>query len=340
MPSQPVHGDDSTDAFARLYENTLRPAIPGVFAEKSRNALRTALDAIVVFIAALALFSLLLPSAFARPGSSERNWFSMSLFAAALAVLSWRWLSIRRRGSSGRAFRTRILAPIAGSVASGLSYAPDRHISPEDFAQSLLFDPLRKSDDLFDSGLFYGTSDGRAFEFTAMHAARTVCHGCRIRHGLLFEGLFLKTAAAEPVSGFFIAVPKMAGITCDILEQRLKGRNLGQPVLGGTGIHNFDLVFDVFASNADAAPSIPTAMLWQMLDIRCTLQALPYLSLVGGEIFLALLMGRKMFAMPPSRELLDRGKCLEYRRDIMSGLKLATDFCTRGGHSDGVRHPS
>lgn len=316
--------------FAALYAATLEKATPGIAAGKKQTSIFPLLLGSGVFAVSLGVFSLV-PGLFSLPGGSERNWFSMGLCAAVMGTLAWYYKRRRRLAATVATLRETVIQPIARHVAPELRYADREVVARETFDASLLFDRLREPDMYDGTGVFYGELAECAFRFTALTVVRAACHGCRIRRGLLFEGMFWEMADSDPLDGYVVVTPKAAGVTIDIMQHRLRGRDMKEPqLLSRSGVPNFDREFAVFASDMGAFSAFAARKaVWTLLDLRGDGYEFPFLSVIGNTQYLAVHTGRRHFHLPRPGETLGVAKCDEYRRDIQMGVQLAEAFCRR-----------
>lgn len=321
--------DDSDSAFNDLYQETLAPAAPALLKRRRACFRLAAVAAVVVFAAAMALFSHF-HWLFARPGKGpgDYNWFSIGLFAAVLALGV---LYVVRRGlvrSAVVAFREAILRPIGRSASASLDFVSNRHISAKDFEGSMLFDTITDGHGRFSGeGYFSGARNGNRFEFSALMAEKMVRLGCRIRRSRIFDGLFLVVELAHTYPGLVLAVPKSAEFNVEELAPRLEEAGLPLPKkVKSTGNHEFDRLFDAYAPDPDKAAHVFTPSLIRLLaDAHNNLGVTPYLSRIGDKAYLALLTGRTHFEMPAFGTPLDLAKCRQYRDDMRLCLALAGD---------------
>lgn len=311
-------------AFHRFYEKTLAPPLSGLAAAGRRTTILTGAATGVVFTAATGLFARY-SGFFGSTATGGRNWFGIVLIAACLAAAAGRFVFLRRRAAIHAAYRRRILSPVAALADSGLSYDPDRGISAELLGRSLFFDRSAGAADRFeDAGLFSGVHAGRRFCFTGIMAERSARHGCHIKKGILFGGLFLVLDAPFR-RGYMVAAPRSAGLVPTILAERATEPTPPLLLPPPPGVHpDFDRWFSVFAHRGDGDgddvfPIRETADL--AMEVRDRFGVLPWISRVGTATCLAVPTGRNHLTPPPSGAP-NEGLARTYYGDIAAMLDI------------------
>lgn len=297
---------------------------------------RRRLFAATRFGAALATFFLFLllfqhvPQWFAAPGPSgdRPNLFSMALFALVPAALVWFTSGRAAKRALRRSMGRELLQPLARTLCPDCSYDPDATIGADTFNASLLFDSIGDGmSRLENEGVFSGTAAGRDFLFTAVRAEKKVPHGCRLRGGELFAGLFLRLVLDDAIDGSVQATPRSAHVTPDDMRERLgeeDGATVAEFPIASDKV--FDRWFVSLATDTKSAALPPPvrALLVSLLEKD---HYQPFFSRRGNLLHLALATRRLHWRLPAKWSLSpDDAEQLNaaYREDMELMLRLAS----------------
>ncbi|MCC8191181.1 MAG: hypothetical protein LIP77_11205 [Planctomycetes bacterium] len=209
------------DDLRRFQEQEIGPLIPQADRLRAGAAHRAFLAAAAVFVLLLAGFSSV-PWAFRRPDGEGTIWFSVILFAAALAGVAHHWLRRRFQRQAEETTRALLFSRLATRLGPGIGYDARRRLEDE-AGQAGLFDTAgAQYDRRAAAGAFYGEAAGAAFAFAPAWTERAAPHGCRIRRGIRFSG-FLGLVAEEPSEQplSILTYPKAEGMTAAAAAARL-----------------------------------------------------------------------------------------------------------------------
>lgn len=317
---------DATPHWERLYDGGVEEGLACALARKKQGHVTALGVAVAVFSASWWGFGFF-PGWFAGEGRAGDgvNHFSMILFALVPGALAWRFVTAQLQKSALKILGERVLAPIARSVDSDMRYDADKAMGVDVLDASLLFglggDGIVR---LGGGGVFQGTIFDDEFAFASLCADKRMRHGCRLRGGRIFDGLFLRLRTKRKINGFIAVMPRASGVDCEVMRERLALQRRESVVeIPLTEHAEADRWFRRFASDEAAARHFQPSIAKWMAELFAERRWRSSYSHKGEEIYIAIDTGRAHWGLPGSDlDAARREACREYFDDVafMRGL--------------------